>query len=161
MNKGDSKKALEYLLPVTERDPENVAALALLADAYLLDAAWTSYEKTAKRLKPLPVRTAEETLLKARALRIIGDRVPIMRHQQFSTTDAITSPIVPPTKPNASPRCSRKLGTPMRTVPNKTHEKTTYSICRKSLYSLEYQRRDSNPHIRNGYWILNPKTTSR
>ena len=87
MNKGDSKKALEYLLPVTERDPENVAALALLADAYLLDAAWTSYEKTAKRLKPLPVRTAEETLLKARALRIIGDRVPIMRHQQFSTTE--------------------------------------------------------------------------
>ena len=67
VNRGDSKQALEYLLPVSERDPENVAALALLAEAYVLDGDWEARDKVIERLTPLKPSTAEEVLLKARA----------------------------------------------------------------------------------------------
>jgi tetratricopeptide (TPR) repeat protein len=77
VNQGDSKKALEYLLPVTERDPENVVALALLCDAYLLDADWERYAKNGERLKRLPANTPEEVLLRARTLRFIDESVPL------------------------------------------------------------------------------------
>ena len=48
------------------------------------------------------------------------------------------------------------IATNLLPVAHRSTKKRLTAFCCKSLCSKEYQRRDSNPHVRNGHWILNP-----